>query len=99
MNPRSLLFLASALLLAATATPAAAPAPVKLWRLDCGLIQEDDLNLFSDTYAYVGKSKQLTAGCYLIKHGETYMLWDTGLTDALIGNHGSSTIDIAEKRA
>jgi glyoxylase-like metal-dependent hydrolase (beta-lactamase superfamily II) len=84
MNPRSLTFLAAALFLAATATPAASPAPLKLWRLDCGKIQEDDLNLYSDTYAYVGRSKQLTAACYLIKHGETYMLWDTGLsTDAL----------------
>ena len=58
---------------------AAAPVAVKLWRLDCGAIQEDDLNLYSDTYAYVGKSARLTASCYLIKHEDTYMLWDTGL--------------------
>jgi N-acyl homoserine lactone hydrolase len=56
-----------------------ASAPLTLWRLDCGTIKADDLNLYSDTYAYVGQSKVLTASCYLIKHGETYMLWDTGL--------------------
>ncbi|WP_129644322.1 N-acyl homoserine lactonase family protein [Peristeroidobacter agariperforans] len=85
MNPRSLTLLAIAVFLVATGTPAASPAPVKLWRLDCGAIQEDDLNLFSDTYAYLGKSKQLTAACYLIKHGETYMLWDTGLSIEALG--------------
>jgi N-acyl homoserine lactone hydrolase len=58
----------------------AASAQVTLWRLDCGTINVDDLNMYSDTYAYIGRSKALTASCYLIKHGETYMLWDTGLT-------------------
>lgn len=83
MQPIRFLTISALFLLSAT-TPAAAPPEVKLWRLDCGVIQENDLNLYSDTYAYVGQSKQLTAGCYLIKHGETYMLWDTGLsTDAL----------------
>jgi glyoxylase-like metal-dependent hydrolase (beta-lactamase superfamily II) len=75
----------AALALLSTAASATTPSAVKLWRLDCGVIQEEDLNLFSDTYAYVGQSKQLTAGCYLIKHGETYMLWDTGLSTAGIG--------------
>lgn len=73
-------------LLSSTATTAAAtPAAVKLWRLDCGAILESDLNLFSDTYAYVGRSKELSAACYLIKHGETYMLWDTGLSTEALG--------------
>ena len=58
---------------------------MRLWRLDCGLIQEPDLDLYSDTYAYVGQSKRLTVGCYLIKHGDTYMLWDTGLPDRDLG--------------
>lgn len=86
MTARTLPLLATLAIciVSSTATSAAPPEALKLWRLDCGVIQEDDLNLYSDTYAYVGKSKQLTAGCYLIKHGETYMLWDTGLsTDAL----------------
>lgn len=49
------------------------------------MIQEDDLNVYSDTYAYVGKSARFTASCYLIKHGDTYMLWDTGLPDEDLG--------------
>jgi glyoxylase-like metal-dependent hydrolase (beta-lactamase superfamily II) len=37
-----------------------------------------DVARFSDTNAYDGKKLTLTASCYLIKHGEEYMLWDTG---------------------
>jgi len=63
----------------------AEPAPVSLWRLDCGALQEADLNMFSDIDAYVGQSRHLTVSCYLIKHGDTYMLWDTGLPDEDLG--------------
>lgn len=58
---------------------------VKLWRLDCGAIQVDDLNDYSDTYAYTGRSKLLTASCYLVKHRDDYMLWDTGLPKSDLG--------------
>lgn len=64
----------------------AAPAPVSLWRLDCGKIVAFDLDEFSDTHAYVGQHRDLTASCYLIRHGDTYMLWDTGLPKAML-NH------------
>lgn len=61
-------------------TPAAAQTPeLKLWRLDCGSIQVSDFDVFSDTYLYEGKPKTLTASCYLIRHGDQYMLWDTGV--------------------
>ena len=56
-----------------------AVAPVKLWRLDCGGGMINLLNVFSDTRAYSGQSKAGSAGCYLIKHGAVYMLWDSGL--------------------
>ncbi|OYY91477.1 MAG: MBL fold metallo-hydrolase [Sphingomonas sp. 28-66-16] len=61
------------------------PVPIKLWRLDCGTTNVSDLNQFSDVRAYTGKSMALTASCYLIKHGDSYMLWDTGLPAALKG--------------
>lgn len=67
-------------------TAMAAPAPdLRLWRLDCGAIQVNDMNEFSDTFAYTGQSKRLVVSCYLIQHGETYMLWDTGLPEAHLG--------------
>jgi glyoxylase-like metal-dependent hydrolase (beta-lactamase superfamily II) len=41
---------------------------------------------FSDTFQYPSGPKDIVGSCYLIRHGDRYMLWDTGLTDALIGN-------------
>ena len=67
---------------------AVAPAPsasVQLWRLDCGTIWVADLDTFSDTRAYVGQSRRLEASCYLIRHGDSYMLWDTGLGRSELG--------------
>jgi N-acyl homoserine lactone hydrolase len=63
-----------------------APAPqMQLWRLDCGTVQIGDLDFFSDTFLYVGQKKTLTDSCYLIRHGENYLLWDTGLPGELAG--------------
>jgi glyoxylase-like metal-dependent hydrolase (beta-lactamase superfamily II) len=80
------IFAGLAALTLAGATHAATPAPVSLWRLDCGKIAAFDLDEFSDTRAYVGQHRELTVSCYLIRHGDTYMLWDTGLPKALL-NH------------
>lgn len=71
--------------LAQTAAPAQPSAAVKLVRLDCGGVIVNDLDRFSDTRAYVGQTKQLAASCYLIKHGNQYLLWDAGLPAALKG--------------
>jgi N-acyl homoserine lactone hydrolase len=66
----------------------AAPAPrsaMSLWRLDCGDFQINDINAFmSDTSEYPARPKHLVGSCYLIRHGETYLLWDTGMPAALV---------------
>jgi len=72
------------LAMAATSTHAAGSATVKLWRLDCGTIQVNDLSLFSDAFDYQGRKLTLTDSCYLIAHGKDYMLWDTGLPVKLL---------------
>ena len=77
--------LLTATIAAAPATQAAEPAAVKLWRLDCGTIQVNQLSLFSDVFDYAGKKRTLTDSCYLIRHGTDYMLWDTGLPAGLKG--------------
>jgi N-acyl homoserine lactone hydrolase len=80
-DPMTRNWIAAALALTVV-SPAAAQAPaaeLKLWRLDCGSVQVSDFDVFSDTYLYPGQPKQLTASCYLIKHGNQYMLWDTGV--------------------
>lgn len=66
------------------ASPAAGPK-MQMWRLDCGEVDIGDLDTFSDTYLYVGRKKTLTDSCYLIRHGENYLLWDTGLPGELAG--------------
>src|SRR5262245_23337696 len=62
---------------AAAQTPAAA---VTLTRLDCGTsaTPTDVSARFSDTYAYNGLKVQLAISCYLIRHGDDYLVWDTG---------------------
>ncbi|MGQ0661370.1 N-acyl homoserine lactonase family protein [Sphingosinicella sp.] len=76
--------------LAVAAPEAAQPARpgLEMWRLDCGEIRVTDLNLFSDTYAYVGRQMTLTDSCYLIRNGDRYLLWDTGLAGELAGTNG-----------
>ena len=61
-------------------TPPAASAPeVTLTRLDCGTAgPAADVGRFSDVYSHQGLLLQLTFSCYLIKHGDEYMVWDTG---------------------
>jgi glyoxylase-like metal-dependent hydrolase (beta-lactamase superfamily II) len=67
--------------------PAKPPAPLALWRLDCGeFVIKQYGAFFSDTYQYPAGPKDIVGSCYLIRHGDRYMLWDAGLTDALVGN-------------
>lgn len=82
MMIRNFMFAAA---IAGTATAANATPQLELWRLDCGRIAVSDLSVFSDTFAYAGEKKTLTDSCYVIRHGNDYMLWDTGLPAALLG--------------
>ncbi len=82
-------FAAALLGLAAVIGIAAAPAPkdngLALWRLDCGTIEVGNLDQYSDTYQYVGRRKTFANSCYLIRNGNRYLLWDTGLPGELAG--------------
>jgi N-acyl homoserine lactone hydrolase len=61
-------------------TPAQAAAEMSLARLDCGTPQAPILvnQRFSDIYAYGDLKIQFVYSCYIIKHGDQYLLWDTG---------------------
>jgi N-acyl homoserine lactone hydrolase len=79
-------WLALAGMQAPPATPEA-PAELSLWRLDCGNFTIAQYGaFFSDTFQYPAGPKDIVGSCYLIRHGDRYMLWDTGLTDALVGH-------------
>jgi N-acyl homoserine lactone hydrolase len=62
------------------AAPAQAAPDVSLARFECGTPQEPQAvnPRFSDTYSYGDLKLQFVYSCYLIKHGDEYMLWDTG---------------------
>jgi N-acyl homoserine lactone hydrolase len=65
---------------------AQAPAEVSLTRFDCSTgAGPADIGRFSDTMAYEGKKLQLTASCYLIRHADQYLIWDTGYPAAAPG--------------
>jgi glyoxylase-like metal-dependent hydrolase (beta-lactamase superfamily II) len=68
------------LLLAGLLTAPKAPPTVTLTRLECGTnAPPTEVGLrFSDTYAYNGLKVQLTYSCYLVRHGDDYLIWDTG---------------------
>ena len=62
-----------------------------LTRLDCGTPQAPTAvnERFSDTYSYGDLKLQLVFSCYLVKHGDQYLLWDTG--------HAMTTPNVAPK--
>ncbi|HMG46392.1 MAG TPA: N-acyl homoserine lactonase family protein [Allosphingosinicella sp.] len=88
MTKRILTLALGWLALVAMQAPAPAPRPaMALWRLDCGDFQINDINAFmSDTSEYPARPKHLVGSCYLIKHGNDYLLWDTGMPAALVSH-------------
>lgn len=72
--------------------PPKPPAPLELYRLDCGSIAIKNLDLFSDTYLYPGQTKTLTASCYLIRNGDRLLLWDTGLEKSADDDFATMTL-------
>jgi N-acyl homoserine lactone hydrolase len=86
------LLLAGLCAAALVAQQALAQAPdVSLARLDCGTPNPPTAvnQRFSDTYAYGDLKLQLIYSCYLIKHGDDYLLWDAG--------HAMTTPNVAPK--
>src|SRR5438132_9615932 len=78
MNRISTMLAAGAL--AGFAAPAQAAPDVTLTRFECGTPQAPVAvnQRFSDTYAYGDLKLQFVFSCYLIKHDNDYLLWDTG---------------------
>src|SRR3954467_9877872 len=75
----------------AQATPQATPEVTLTRFADCGTPQAPTAvnQRFSDTFAYGDLKVQFVFSCYLIKHGDDYMLWDTG--------HGMTAPNVAPK--
>lgn len=58
-------------------------ATLRLYTLDCGRLALEDMGIFSDTGQHAGQPGVMAVPCYLIRHGEDWLLWDTGLGDGL----------------
>jgi N-acyl homoserine lactone hydrolase len=80
MNRKLTILAFGASLFAGLAAPALAAPEVSLARFDCGTPQAPTAvnQRFSDTFAYGDLKVQFVFSCYLIKHDDEYMLWDTG---------------------
>ena len=72
---------------AANAAQPAGAAALSLTRLDCGSADFKDMNaFFSDRPGvYPPGPGKVTDSCYLIRHGDQQMVWDTGLPAATKG--------------
>lgn len=83
MHPLSHVLLLTAALAAGPAVAANAAADVRLYALDCGAIEFDDMDMFADDDSYAGQPGNLVEPCYVIEHPGGTLLWDTGLGDAI----------------
>jgi N-acyl homoserine lactone hydrolase len=80
MNRTLSLIAATVCTLASLAAPAQAAPDMSLTRFECGTPQAPVAvnQRFSDTFAYGDLKLQFVYSCYLIKHDDDYLLWDTG---------------------
>jgi N-acyl homoserine lactone hydrolase len=68
----------ASLVLGTSASAQNAPE-LSLTRFDCGKSNPlTDFSRFSDVSAFKGLSVPFTFSCYLVKHGNDYLVWDTG---------------------
>jgi glyoxylase-like metal-dependent hydrolase (beta-lactamase superfamily II) len=72
--------------------PAKAAAADKLFRLDCGHSLANDESVWTPG-ENVGRSIEFSSTCWLIKHGNEWLLWDTGVPESALNDpRGWSTL-------
>jgi glyoxylase-like metal-dependent hydrolase (beta-lactamase superfamily II) len=91
-----LLMIGAAVSAFSTAAALAQAPEVTLTRLDCGT-GFNDQRRFSDTFAYTDPKVRFTFSCYLIKHGDEYMVWDTGYLPG--SNPSAAKVTLTEQLA
>ncbi len=57
------------------------PGIDRLYVLDCGMGHAPDESARWTPGSNVGKAVDISVSCYLIRHGQDYFLWDTGISD------------------
>lgn len=96
---KSVLAVGAAMFIAVGAQAAEAPkAKVSITRLDCGKLLIKDFNsFFSDTLEYPAGPREVAGSCYLIRHADHYLLWDTGYAASYKGkvtDRGALTVTL-----
>ncbi len=66
---------------------------VKLYTFDGGSIVVNNLNLFAQGDRYKGDSIQLANAFYVISHPKGNLLWDSGLSEGLVGQPAYTSPD------
>ena len=88
----SLLLAAIALIVPAQATPPASPSELRMYTLDCGRIDFADETVFADTGEHDGERGVMPVSCFLIRHGNEWLLWDAGLGDEIAASPECRTV-------
>jgi len=83
LNSTLVTALAALSLQAAPASAQTARPEMRLYTLDCGRLDIQDMGAFSDTGEHAGEPGVMAVPCYLVRHGNDWLLWDTGLGDDL----------------
>jgi N-acyl homoserine lactone hydrolase len=65
------------------ATHAAGGTVDRMYVLECGESKTNDVSANWSPGVDVGVSREFSANCYLIEHGDRLFLWDTGMSDAI----------------
>jgi len=73
----------AALAAGCVATPPASSGVQRLYVLYCGEAQIPDVSPWSPGFN-VGQAAVFSDNCYLIRHGNEWMLWDSGYDDSLV---------------
>lgn len=90
--------LAAVLVAICAASPTAHAAEVALARLDCGREPGPvSVASFSDTMEHEQLELALTYSCHLVRHGDRYLLWDTG--NAMDGTPKAPNASLVEQLA
>jgi glyoxylase-like metal-dependent hydrolase (beta-lactamase superfamily II) len=91
------LILLLALLIGAGASDANAGGIDRLYVLDCGAARAPDQSRWSPG-VNAGQPIDIVDNCYLIHHAQGYLLWDTGVPDALFDRHAPAAGPIPWRR-
>jgi N-acyl homoserine lactone hydrolase len=81
---RTILAVAALAISALTALAQPKPGVDRLYILNCGEGVAGDISLWSPG-VNVGQPMDFVDNCYLIHHTQGWLLWDTGITDAIAG--------------